>query len=108
MKMARFFCALLLGAVSVSLVGSQAFSADDKTDEYTVIVKKVEVHKTKADGSSWDPMNGPPDLYVASATQPNRKSPTRHEGRRLRRRIQRADQSFKKCDQLMSSRIPIR
>jgi len=46
------------------LVGDRALPAGDKDDYYTVVIKRVEVHKTKADGSSWDPMNGAPDIYV--------------------------------------------
>ncbi|MFO0968913.1 MAG: C2 domain-containing protein [Gemmataceae bacterium] len=64
MKTARLVSCAVVAAVAALLLGSQVFSADDKDDQYTVIIKKVEVKKTKADGSSWDPMNGAPDLYV--------------------------------------------
>ena len=42
-------------------VGAPAVRADD---EYVVHLKGCKVKETKANGDSWDPMNGKPDLAV--------------------------------------------
>src|SRR5262245_39574530 len=65
---------LMLGcvaALAVVIVGSQSVPADDKpepkkTDDkvWTVVVHRVEVEKTKANGEAWDINNGKPDLVV--------------------------------------------
>ena len=52
-----------LAALCLVLGGGQRIAAADE-DAYTVIIKKVEVKTTKADGSAWDVDNGKPDLAV--------------------------------------------
>lgn len=61
---ARFGIAALVLAISGLLVSSQAYSAGDSSTQYTLTIKKVDVKKTKADGSAWDIMDGAPDLFV--------------------------------------------
>ena len=52
-------------AMAGLLFGSQAYSAGEKeTAEWTIVIKSVEVKTTKADKSSWDVMDGAPDLFV--------------------------------------------
>jgi hypothetical protein len=54
----------LMAVLCLALLASQRAVADDKDTAYTVIIKKVEVQKTKPDGSSWDINDGRPDLCV--------------------------------------------
>lgn len=63
MKARVTFAALVLG-MSGLLVGGQAFSFEGEGTDYTLVVKKVDVKKTKADNSTWDIMDGAPDLFV--------------------------------------------
>jgi hypothetical protein len=46
-----------------------------KADEYVIHVKTCKVKETKANGDSWDPMNGKPDLVVQlrNLSQPDSK-----------------------------------
>jgi hypothetical protein len=48
-------------AVLGMTAGAPAVRADD---EYVIHVKGCKVKETKANGDSWDPMNGKPDLAV--------------------------------------------
>ena len=52
-----------LTALCVALLGGRGGRAEEERD-YTVVVKKVEVEKTKADGKAWDIDEGKPDLAV--------------------------------------------
>ena len=56
--------AAMVLAVCGLFAGNHAYSAGDSGKEYTIVVKRVEVKKTKADGSAWDIMDGAPDLFV--------------------------------------------
>src|SRR5262245_54932729 len=64
MSIARLMPAIVVLVIGGFLVGTTAISGEKDTAEYTIIIKKVEVHKTKADGSAWDIMDGKPDLVV--------------------------------------------
>lgn len=63
MNVARLSIAAL-AALCLVLVDRQPAAAEDKDTAYTVVVKKVQVKETKADGSAWDIDNGRPDLAV--------------------------------------------
>src|SRR5262245_57398130 len=64
MSIARLMPAIVVLVIGGFLVGTTAISGEKDTAEDTIVLKKVEVHKTKADGSSWDIMDGKPDLVV--------------------------------------------
>src|SRR4051794_34339224 len=53
-------CLLMTGTTTATA----ARAAADDDEAYTVVIKKVSVKKTKADGSSWDINDGKPDLAV--------------------------------------------
>jgi hypothetical protein len=52
----------LLALLGLFLAPLSAFAADD---DYTVVVKKLEVKTTKDDGADWDINKGKPDLAVS-------------------------------------------
>lgn len=54
------FALALLTAAGLGLFAEAA-----RADDYTIIVKKVEVKTTKADGAAWDINDGKPDLSVS-------------------------------------------
>jgi hypothetical protein len=71
---------LTIGVLTVFgiLIGSQipgAAAGGDK-DEYTVVINKVEIKKTKANGEAWDVNDGAPDLrvFVRNTTNKDEKA----------------------------------
>jgi hypothetical protein len=71
---------LTIGVLTVFgiLIGSQVpgvLAGGDK-DEYTVVIKKVEVKKTQKNGESWDVNDGAPDLrvFVRNTTNKDEKA----------------------------------
>jgi hypothetical protein len=67
---------LTIGVLTVFgiLIGSQVsgvLAGGDK-DEYTVVIKKVEVKKTQKNGESWDVNDGAPDLRVFARNTTNK------------------------------------
>jgi hypothetical protein len=67
---------MTIGALTVVgiLIGSQVSGvlAGGEKDEYTVVIKKVEVKKTQKNGESWDVNDGAPDLRVFARNTTNK------------------------------------
>ena len=53
-----------LAAVCLVLGGNTVVAEDAKDAQYTIVVHRVQVKTTKADGATWDINNGKPDLAV--------------------------------------------